>query len=125
MDDSPINVPNVKNLSVPPSHNTRRTQELDINRCPAEVRPHGKVSDTSGDVDARSDVEEDPICAWLQRAGCNDTQCGDAHDGADRVVEVRAGRGDGDGDVFVILRIGVDGERIVALVEVVFHLEKG
>ena len=95
-------------------HSRIATWKLHIDGCPAEVGAHSEVSDGCRASHASGDVAEDAISSGFQTGGSNDAECGDAHDGADGVIQVGAMGSYGDGDRFVIDDVRVLGDGIVS-----------
>lgn len=80
------------------------------------VLTHAEISDASGKVDGSSDPVEDAVgtISPLHDASHDATKSGESHHSTDGIEEVRAVGGDGFIDVFAVLSVGVDIERVVA-----------
>lgn len=114
---SPINVTDIKDLTVDARNLGPCPLPFDIDGRPAKVGAHGEVGDTGSCVDCSSDVKEDTVRTRLHCRCSHHAQSNKAHDSTDGKVEIRSTNGDGNIDMLVVLGVWIHLNGIVSFLQ--------
>ena len=73
--DDPIDVSGVEDGAIDACNDWIIADELDIDRCPAQIATHGEVGDAGGHVECSGEVKEDSVRPWFSGCCCHDGDC--------------------------------------------------